>query len=344
MVDFHCYHNIAIEKYRSIRLSRSITRIHSTSHLAAAMMSSPISDDATTSPSSIFFEDEYVEALLSTQPSTPGDTIVRIKRPTLSGLGYMQKDQYVQTLISAKQVATIVKAATGVQRVSLVWDAAFEIRLIPLHGVNTEWKPMMDPQLEYHTAYPGYVTSRSGPKHSNETLEKFQADITDGNPPAMDLTCQSSPETSQNLFAKIIRGELEQWRVWESESHVAFLTPFANTPGKTVLVPRKHVDSDILSTSMEDFEHLARATWDVLTVLMRSRLKPDRVGLIFEGMEIDWAHAKLIPVCGDVGESPGEQLFVEQYTGSVSSQPGPAVARKELQEMQQRFDSASTRS
>lgn len=157
----------------------------------------------------------------------------------------------------------------------------------------------------------------------------------------MDHTCFPSPETSQNLFAKIIRGELEQWRVWESESHVAFLTPFGNCPGKTVLIPRKHVDSDILGTPIEDFTSLAGATWDVVTVLMRSRLEPDRVGLIFEGMEVDWAHAKLIPVCGDTGESTSEQPFVEKYTGAVSSQPGPAVAIEELEDMRQRFLSAS---
>jgi diadenosine tetraphosphate (Ap4A) HIT family hydrolase len=303
-----------------------------------------MADYTAASSSLTFFEDEYVKASLSLRPSTPGDTIVRIRTPLIGGRSYLQKETYVQTLISAKKVASIVKAATGVRRVSLVWDGASEIRLIPLHGIDAEWRPMMDPQLEYHTSYPGYITSRSGPKHSNETLEKFQADITNGNPPAMDPTCYSSPETSQNLFAKIIRGELEQWRVWESETHVAFLTPFANTPGKTVLVPRKHVDSDILSTPIGDFEDLASATWDVVTVLMQSRLKPDRVGLIFEGMEINWAHAKLIPVRGDVGEFSSEQPFVEQYTGAVSSQPGPAVAVEELKEMRQRLVSASGRS
>lgn len=307
-------------------------------------MSSSVAADATTSPSLTFFQDEYVEASLSTRPSTPGDTIVRIKTPILSNLGYLQKGQFVQTLVSAKQVATIVKTATGVRRSLSSLGRRVEIRLIPLHGIDAEWKPMMDPQLEYHTSYPGYVTSRSGPKHSNETLEKFQADVTNGNQPAMDLTCISSPETSQNLFAKIVRGELEQWRVWESGSHVAFLTPFGNTPAKTVLVPRKHVDSDILSTPIEDYEQLAGATWDVITVLMRSRLEPDRVGLIFEGMEVDWAHAKLIPVCGDIGEGSSEQPFVEKYTGAVSSQPGPAISIGELESMRQRFLSASKHS
>ena len=38
-------------------------------------------------------------------------------------------------------------------------------------------------------------------------------------------------KSDANLFARIVRGELPQRRVWESGQHVAFLTPFANTPG-----------------------------------------------------------------------------------------------------------------
>jgi hypothetical protein len=41
-------------------------------------------------------------------------------------------------------------------------------------------------------------------------------------------------QSDNNLFARIVRGELPQWRVWEDDQHVAFLTPYANTPGFTV--------------------------------------------------------------------------------------------------------------
>ena len=70
-------------------------------------MSSSIGDSTAAGPSSSFFQDEYVEASLFARPSAPGDTIVRIKTPTLSSLGYLQKDHFVQTLISAKNVAAI---------------------------------------------------------------------------------------------------------------------------------------------------------------------------------------------------------------------------------------------
>jgi len=286
-----------------------------------------------------FFEDEHVEASLSSTPSTSGEAIVSIRARTLSSLS---KDQFVSVLLSTKTVAAIVKAATKVQRVSLVTTADRTIRLVPLHGVEGEWKPVNDPELEYYDTYPGFISSRSGPKSSDDILENAQKDITQGKALAMDLTCHADSKTTNNLFAKIIRGELEQWRVWESDSHVAFLTPFGNTFGKTVLVPRKHLDSDILSLADKDFSELASAVWDAIQQIVGSDLGAERVGLIFEGMEVDWAHAKLIPIRADDGREAPEQPSTETYGGSVSSQPGPAADIADLRRLLPRFSFVAT--
>jgi beta-aspartyl-peptidase (threonine type) len=296
--------------------------------------------DIATTPQQVFriYEDEHVEAFLSSRPSTPAETIARIKAGPLST---MSKDNFVSALLSAKAVASIVKTAVKVQRVSLVTAADSEIRLVPLHGVESEWKPVNDLVLHYWTEYPGFVSSKSGPKLSNEALCQAQTDITQGKPPAMDLTCIADSKSSDNLFAKLIRGELEQWRLWETDSHIAFLTPFGNTYGKTVLIPRKHLDSDILSLPDKDFSDLVGAVWDMIQVIMASDLGADRVGLIFEGMEIDWAHAKLIPIRGDDGRQSTEQPFVERYRGSVSSQPGPLACKEDLQEVLLKFQSVA---
>lgn len=261
-----------------------------------------------------------------------------IKTGTLSSLS---KDQFVTVLLSTKNVAAIVKAATKVQRVALVTTADRDIQLVPLHGVEAEWKPTNDPQLEYYESFSGYISSRSGPKLSTDILNKAQKDITSGKLVAMDLTCHADGKTTNNLFAKIVRGELEQWRVWESDSHIAFLTPFGNTYGKTVLVPRKHLDSDILSLPEADFSDLAGSVWDAIQVIVGSDLGAERVGLIFEGMEVDWAHAKLIPICANDGREPPEQPFTETYLGSVSSQPGPVANIEDLRRLMPQFSSVS---
>ncbi|KAF2141162.1 uncharacterized protein K452DRAFT_288522 [Aplosporella prunicola CBS 121167] len=117
-------------------------------------------------------------------------------------------------------------------------------------------------QEEYNASYPGYISSKNGPKSSSATLDNIQRDITRDNPPAMGLTylCGSNNEAAtKSIFAKIIRGELQQWRVWESASHVAFLTPFGNAPGLTVIVPRKPLGSDILAMFNQNLSDLAAA-------------------------------------------------------------------------------------
>ena len=45
------------------------------------------------------------------------------------------------------------------------------------------------------------------------------------------------------IFCKIVKGELPSHKIWESESHLAFLSIFPNTPGFTVVIPKKHYSS-----------------------------------------------------------------------------------------------------
>ncbi|PWY95611.1 HIT-like protein [Aspergillus sclerotioniger CBS 115572] len=133
------------------------------------------------------------------------------------------------------------------------------------------------------------------------------------------------PAGDTNLFARIIRGELPQWRIWEDEHHVAFLTPFPNTPGFTVLVPRAHLSSDIFALEEGAFERLMRAAYCVGRVLVQA-FGLETCGMVFEGFEIDYAHVKLIPVRGDGdGDSGEREVFHETYPGYVSSLPGPSV-------------------
>lgn len=269
-----------------------------------------------------FFEDDTIEAALSSAPSTPGDTVVRLKLGRLSG---HSKKQMAQALQSIQQATTVVKAAMNVHRVGLVTTSDDEVRLIPFHGLSAEWKPTADPNEEYNTSYPGYISSKNDPKSSNTTLDEFQSYITGGNIPMTDFTYLGSAndDAANSIFAKITRGELEQWRVWESSSHVAFLTPLGNTPGFTVLVPRKALGSDILAMAEPDLHELATASWDVSHLLQSaSAFGASSVSLIFAGMEIDYAHAKLIPILdkgvGNPEQHVPEAAFTDVYTGSIS--------------------------
>jgi diadenosine tetraphosphate (Ap4A) HIT family hydrolase len=43
------------------------------------------------------------------------------------------------------------------------------------------------------------------------------------------------------IFDKIVSGEMKSWTVWEDDQYMAFLTPFPNTPGFTVVIPKQNV-------------------------------------------------------------------------------------------------------
>lgn len=278
-----------------------------------------------------FHTSPFYTATLSPTPSTPSEVLLHLPSP----LHTLPRPLFTQTLLSAAHLSALLKLTTRAPRIALATTADRTIHLIPLHGLSQTWKPALDPIKEFHETYPGYVSSRSGPRISDASLQQVQDSITGDAKPAMDTTCSAPADKAGNLFARIVRGEEAQWRVWESSTHVAFLTPFGNCPGKTVVVPRAHLDSDVLGLPAGDLEGMMGAVWEVMRVLEASGLRPERVGLILEGMEIDWAHAKLVPVCfGSGGEvDGGRQGFVEAYGGSVSTLPGPEGRMEELEEM-----------
>lgn len=51
----------------------------------------------------------------------------------------------------------------------------------------------------------------------------------------------------------------------KDKAYVTFLTPYGNTLGFTVVVPRKHLDSDIFGLEDKKFNSILEATYKALT-------------------------------------------------------------------------------
>ena len=45
---------------------------------------------------------------------------------------------------------------------------------------------------------------------------------------------------NHTIFDDIVSGNMKSWKVWEDEKFLAFLTPFPNTPGFTVVIPKQN--------------------------------------------------------------------------------------------------------
>ena len=145
------------------------------------------------------------------------------------------------------------------------------------------------------------------------------------------------PET---IFDKLVRGEIPSWKVWEDEKHLAFLTPFPNTPGFTVVIPKTNIGDYVFSISEESYIELMHATRTVAKILEKAFSTP-RVALIFEGTGVAHVHAKLIPLHGKLaGETDvwsKHKEFNEEYQGFLTTAEGPKMDDEELTRIQKRI-------
>ena len=64
---------------------------------------------------------------------------------------------------------------------------------------------------------------------------------------------------SNNIFAKILRGEFPCYKVYENEHALAFIDIMPRSPGHTLVIPKSPA-RNILDIGDEDYLHVARAT------------------------------------------------------------------------------------
>lgn len=145
------------------------------------------------------------------------------------------------------------------------------------------------------------------------------------------------------IFDTIVSGEMKSWPVWEDEKFLAFLTPFPNTPGFTIVIPKQNPGDYVFSLDSELFSEYMRAVKTVANILEQAFDTP-RVALIFEGTGIAHVHAKLIPLHGKLADETGvwspHTEFNEEYQGWLTTAEGPRMSDEQLDEIQERIRSA----
>ncbi|MGC2087255.1 MAG: HIT family protein [Bradyrhizobium sp.] len=72
---------------------------------------------------------------------------------------------------------------------------------------------------------------------------------------------------ANNIFAKILRGELPCYKVYEDDHVLAFLDIMPRSPGHTLVIP-KAAARNILDITEEDYLHVSRATRKIARVAM----------------------------------------------------------------------------
>ncbi|KAL8995646.1 MAG: hypothetical protein Q9169_004655 [Polycauliona sp. 2 TL-2023] len=287
-------------------------------------------------PQHVFFRGQQIIAGLSRFPTTRGQSLVTLNQPGVH-LFSLDRQDFLDVMTNVKYLARTLHDFYNVGRCALVTEGNGSVSIIPPHGLEKPWEPITSDEKEFQETFPGYVSSKDGPAMEPERLAQISAMI-------RQKTRLEEPwnyrfkgdHGDSNLFARLVRGELPQSRVWEDGENVAFLTPFANTPGFTVLVPREHFSSDIFSIDDTDYANLMDASYTLAGHLMKA-FGVTRCGMIFEGFEIDYAHVKIMPIhscgipCQSLESGPSTKLapYNGRYPGHVTSLNGPFLQDQE---------------
>ena len=102
-----------------------------------------------------------------------------------------------------------------------------------------------------------------------------------------------------SIFSKIIAGEIPCYKVAENAEFFAFLDIRPVSKGHTLLIPKKEVDYvfDLDEHTYTGLMGYARK----VAKAMELALKPVRIAMTVEGLEVPHAHVHLIPIYAEGG-------------------------------------------
>lgn len=143
----------------------------------------------------------------------------------------------------------------------------------------------------------------------------------------------------KTLFDKIVDGTIPAWKIWEDDQYLAFLTPFASTPGATVVVPKVNPGDYVFDLADEAMAGLMGAAKKTAKLLEQA-LGVTKVAAVFEGEAVSHVHVKLYPmhdVDADRSRFPQYEVFFPVYPGYIMTANGPKMSDEELQAMQQKI-------
>lgn len=142
---------------------------------------------------------------------------------------------------------------------------------------------------------------------------------------------------SDTIFDKIVRKEMPAYVIWEDDKFMAFLTPFPNTLGASVVIPKSNPGDYLFDLSDQQISELSIASAKVAKVLKKA-LKVSRVAMVVEGTGVAYVHVKLYPLHGDLAAKTdlwsSHQEYYDSYVGYLTTVEGPRMSDQELKKIQ----------
>lgn len=142
-----------------------------------------------------------------------------------------------------------------------------------------------------------------------------------------------------SLYELIVAGQIPSYKLWEDETYIAFLTPFANTIGHTVVTAKANPGANIFEIDESDYIGLMKAS-KIVALKLKRAFSIDKVGMVVDGTGVAHAHVQLIPLHGYTeGQrvAAAREVFNHDYQGYVTSANGPKMSDEQLDEIQKKI-------
>jgi len=135
-------------------------------------------------PAAKVWEDEEFLAILDINPNTEGMTVLLSKNHYDSYTTDMPDEVYQRFWLAARKVCRLLDKKLGTKRTAMVLEGMgvnhAHIKLYPLYGLEQEFQEMWAKERVFYQKYPGFIDTRTGPKKSEEELEKLAEKIREG--------------------------------------------------------------------------------------------------------------------------------------------------------------------
>lgn len=142
------------------------------------------------------------------------------------------------------------------------------------------------------------------------------------------------------IFCKIAGGKIPSAKIWEDKNHISILDISPNVRGMSLVLPKKHYDSDATDMPDKPYKELMMASKKVAK-LLEKKLNVKRVAIVMEGLGVNHVHIKLYPIYG-LNEKFKEmwakkRIYFEKYEGYISTQLGPQKSIEELNKLAEKI-------
>jgi diadenosine tetraphosphate (Ap4A) HIT family hydrolase len=147
----------------------------------------------------------------------------------------------------------------------------------------------------------------------------------------------------RTIFDEIVDGNIPSRKVWEDEQYLAFLTPFGNTYGATVVIPKQNPGGYVFDADNEAIAGLMAAAKTAAKILEKA-LGVTRIAAVFEGEAVQHLHVKLYPMHefdADRSKFPKQSAFFPVYPGYISTAEGRQMSDETLDEIHRKVQEAA---